>query len=93
MYGNPYIENESFPAGGGLDKRCDYNEQALHAYDTLGNFCDIEDYLDKEGFECEVDDFPFMQKWSKGNTLIVFEDYMDGLWGYLYTDLIRTKKA
>lgn len=92
MYGNPYIEDESWPAGGGLDSRCDFNATALHAYDNVGDFFDIEAYLKKEGFECKADNFPFMQKWSKGNTRIVFEDYMDGLWGYMYTDLVRTKK-
>lgn len=90
--GNPYIEDESFPAGGGLDKRCDFNAEAVKAFDEMGSYCGISDYLEGEGFE-EIDT-PSMDLaiFEKGNTRIVFEGYIDHLYGYVHTEYIKSKK-
>jgi len=88
QYGNPYIENESSPAGGGLDMRCDFNADALYAYQTIGNGFKIEEYLCDKGFDLEEDNFPYKQVWKKGNTRIVLESYIDSLWGYLHTEYV-----
>ena len=83
--GNPYIQGVSWPAGGGLDKRCNYNKEALHAFDSWDEY---DDYLDENGFEIIVSDFPYMESWEKGNTRIVFESWIGGLWGYVHTEFI-----
>jgi hypothetical protein len=44
--GNPYIENESWPAGGGLDSRCSYNNECIKAYD-LADIDEMGKYLKK----------------------------------------------
>jgi len=88
--GNPYIENESSPAGGGLDKRCDYNKEAVHAFDL--DVYDCADYLDENGFELVEGSGYLMEVWEKGNTRIVLEDPIDGLYGYVHTEYIKTKK-
>ena len=87
--GKPYIEDVSWPAGGGLHKDCDHNTEALHAFNELQDFERIGEYLEGEGFNLAVDDFPYVEVWEKGNTQIVFEDYNDGLWGYLHTEFIN----
>lgn len=91
QYGNPYDHEsgDSWPAGGGLDKRCDYNAEALYAYYVLKNQEAIAKFLKGRGFEweggydCAV--------WHKGNTDIYFECYDadndGGLYGYLHTEL------
>ena len=85
--GKPYVEDESWPAGGGLDRRCDYNQDALKAFD-LDTF-DCEDYLTKNGFELVEDSGYLVQVWEKGNTRIVLEDPIDGLYGYVHTEFIK----
>ena len=92
QFGNPYVENESLPVGGGLDKRCDYNAEALHAYNELLGDTAIVDYLEGEGFE-EIDT-PSMDYavFEKGNTRIVFESYIGGMYGYVHTEYIKKRK-
>lgn len=85
--GKPYVEDESWPAGGGLDRRCDYNQDALKAFDL--NTFDCEDYLTKNGFELLEDSGYLVQVWEKGNTRIVLEDPIDGLYGYVHTEFIK----
>ena len=89
--GKPYIEDESFPAGGGLDKRCSYNKEALHCFNDLENEDAITEYLESEGFE--MLDSPSMdyEVWEKGDTRIVFEvyDYRAHLWAYVHTEFIN----
>ena len=84
--GNPYIEDESDPAGGGLDKRCDYNAEALRAYEDEHEMDD--EYLDDLGFELVVSEYPHLEIWEKGNTRIVLESRIDGMWGYVHTEFI-----
>ena len=83
--GKPYIQDESWPAGGGLDRRCDYNKEALQAFDS-------EDYyriLEENGFELVYDSGYCVEAWEKGNTRVVFEDRIDGLWGYVHTEFVK----
>jgi transcriptional regulator with XRE-family HTH domain len=49
---------------------------------------EYDDYLDENGFEIIVSDFPYMESWEKGNTRIVFESWIGGLWGYVHTEFI-----
>jgi hypothetical protein len=90
QYGEPYDpeSGDSLPAGGGLDKRCDYNAEALFAYYAVKNRDDIYDYLKKRGFRlssasanCDV--------FVKGNTGVWYESYADGMWGYMHTELVE----
>ena len=83
--GNPYTRH-SMPAGGGLDKRCDFNKDALHAYYNVPSSSD--DYLEGNGFTLVHSAYPHAEVWEKGNTRIVFESYIDGLWGYVHTEFI-----
>jgi len=84
-YGKPYISEESEPAGGGLDSRCSYNQEALHAYYELESYEKIKEYFEKEHFiPIDTDDINF-QVWKKGDTLVTIESYIDGMYGYLYT--------
>ena len=89
--GNPYDEDTSLPVGGGLDKRCDYNADALYAYYTLKNDEKIFNYLEEKGFELYrfCGDFDYFE-WVKGNTRIVFESYdkKAGQYGYMHTEFI-----
>lgn len=91
LYGKPYIQDESWPAGGGLDKRCSYNGDALHAYYTLKSRYEIFDYLKAVGFELN-EAMTDREVWSKGNTEITFEVYdwsvERGFWAYLHTEYI-----
>lgn len=82
--GMPYVENESLPAGGGLDSRCSYNDDAVHAFDSE----DWGYYLEGRGFRLVRDDYPYMETWEKGNTRIVFESRINCLWGYVRTEFI-----
>ena len=82
--GKPYIQDKSWPAGGGLDKRCDYNEEALRAFESK----DVDEYLEEQGFEYVDGCYPYDACWEKGNTRIVFEDCIHGLWGYVHTEFI-----
>lgn len=92
-YGNPYDpENDDacWPAGGGLHKDCEFNADALYAYEMLGDRDKIEMYLRSKGFlqvECHVD----WEQWVKGNTEVTYECYDNKahLWGYMHTELIE----
>ena len=90
QYGNPYIEDESFPAGGGLHRDCEFNADALYAFYVPHSRDKITAYLTSKGFT------PFTQgedyeEWEKGNTLVTYEtyDHSAGQWGYMRTELIR----
>jgi hypothetical protein len=83
--GNPYIQDESWPAGGGLDKRCDYNKEALHAFDNSDGYAE---YLDGCGFRIVQDYYPHMETWERGNTRIVLESRINCTWGYIHTEFI-----
>lgn len=87
QYGNPYVEGQSYPAGGGLHKACDYNADALYAFNVLRDRYKIADYLLSRGFK-EVLHGDGAEVWVKGNTKVVFEDYADGMWGYMHTAFI-----
>jgi len=82
--GKPYIEDESDPAGGGLDGRCDFNKEATRAFDSK----DHHRYLKRHGFELVENEYPNMEAWEKGNTRVVLESFIDGLWGYVHTEFI-----
>lgn len=90
QYGNPYDAEggDSWPAGGGLHKDCDYNAEALFAYYTLKSKSEIHKFLTKRGFKYTSvygDD-----TWEKGNTQISFSSYDFGAeqYGYLHTERI-----
>ncbi len=84
--GNPYTD-ESWPAGGGLHKDCEFNADALYAYYIVGDRYKIADYLHLKHFARIMysDD---REEWVKGNTKIIYEGYGMGLWGYMHTELI-----
>lgn len=84
--GNPYTD-ESWPAGGGLHKDCEFNADALYAYYIVGDRYKIADYLKLKHFTRIMysDD---REEWVKGNTKIIYEGYGMGLWGYMHTELI-----
>ena len=84
-YGHPYVEDKSMPAGGGLHKDCDYNAEALYAFNVLKDRRKIETYLAKRNFHREYRG-DCMEIWYKGNTEVTFESYIDGMWGYLHTE-------
>lgn len=92
QYGHPYDHEsgDSWPAGGGLHKDCDYNAEALYAYYVLKNSEAIYEFLTGRGFDLVVD-ADNLEVWRKGNTEIYFEDYDadndGGLYGYLHTEL------
>lgn len=90
QYGNPYIEDESFPVGGGLHRDCEFNADALYAFYMVHSRDKITAYLTSKGFT------PFTleedyEEWEKGNTLVTYEayDHLAGQWGYMHTELIR----
>ena len=88
-YGNPY-DSESdccWPAGGGLHKDCEFNADALYAYYVVKDRWKIWDYLEKRGFS-EVLHGSDEETWVKGNTRITYESYIDGMWGYMHTELV-----
>lgn len=85
--GNPYTD-ESWPAGGGLHRDCEFNADALYAYYMVGDRYKIADYLNSKHFiriKCWND----REEWIKGNTKIIYEGYANGLWGYMHTELIK----
>ena len=86
--GKPYIKGISYPCGGGLDKRCSYNDIALECYYKKGNKEDISKYLKEKGFGNPIHDDNHISIWEKGDTKIYFEEYIDGLYGYLTTEYI-----
>ena len=80
--GNPYVEGESFPAGGGLDARCEHNEIALKAYDLP--YEKLDECLERNGFVL-LEQGDSYEVWQKGNTIAVYEDFIEGYYGYMYT--------
>ena len=91
-HGKPYEGENSWPAGGGLHKKCDYNAEALYAYYSVKNEYSIRSYLTGRGFD-EVDTpANDMAVYEKGNTRIIFDGYDrkndGGLYGYLHTEFI-----
>lgn len=90
QYGKPYDSEcgDSWPAGGGLHKDCDYNAEALYAYYTVKNRDDIYNYLKKRGFRL-VSWSDYCNVFVKGNTEVWYESYEDGMWGYMHTELVE----
>lgn len=89
QYGNPYDweSGDSWPAGGGLHKDCDYNAEALYAYYAVKDRDSIAEYLRSKDF-LRVECREHFEQWVKGNTEITYESYADGMWGYMHTELI-----
>ena len=87
-FGNPYVEGESFPCGGGLDKRCTYNEVALYCYYILEDKVSIYEFLKKKGWDNPIHSDNSIEIWENGDTKIYFEDYSGKQWGYLYTEYV-----
>lgn len=87
--GNPYIENESFPPGGGLDKRCRYNADALYAFNVVKDRDKIYDYMKERNYHACISLYHHF--YEKGNTKIVFEVYDEKAkhWAYVHTELIE----
>ena len=86
-YGNPYNENESYPCGGGLDKRCSYNKEALHAFYDCKNREDGDNYLKENGFSCIHDD-DYSSIWEKGDTKVYYDGYAISMFGYMTTEYV-----
>ena len=91
QYGAPYDpDGDSWPAGGGLHKKCEYNAEALFAYYSCRSSDRIFDFLAGREF-VRVAKTNDSETWEKGNTLIYFESYdpnnQGGLYGYLHTEL------
>lgn len=86
--GNPYIEDESFPPGGGLDKRCRYNADALYALNVVKGKEEIYDYMKERNYRAHISEY--RDTYEKGNTKIVFEVYdnLSRRWAYVHTELI-----
>ena len=90
--GKEYKEDESFPAGGGLDRRCTYNGDALYCFYCLTKYTSICDYLVRTGW-IQAYLNANMECWEKGDTRICFEildcsDFYGGQWGYMHTEYI-----
>ena len=89
QYGEPYDfeGGDSWPAGGGLHKDCDYNADALYAYYAVKDRDKIAAYLTAKGFTplTQTDDY---EEWLKGNTQVIYESYVDGMWGYMHTEFV-----
>lgn len=86
--GKPYVEGESFPCGGGLDKRCSHNDTALYCYYTIGDRYAIYEYLRNTGWDEPIHSDDSMEIWEKDDTKIYFESYSDRLWGYMTTEYV-----
>ena len=86
-YGKPYNEEVSYPCGGGLDKRCSYNKEALHAFYNCKHREDGDNYLKENGFSCIHDD-EYSSIWEKGDTKVYYDGYADGLFGYMTTEYV-----
>lgn len=87
-YGKPYIGGESFPAGGGLDKRCTYNGDALYCYYNLEDKRRIGEYLRGMGWGNPIHSDDCIEIWEKGDTRICFDTYSGGQWGYVHTEFV-----
>ena len=85
--GNPYVEGESWPAGGGFCKDCDFNAEALYAFKVIKERDAITKYLTKHGGVPGVQSDAF-EEWFIGNTRIIFESYVSDMWGYVHTELL-----
>lgn len=86
-YGKPYVEDESYPAGGGLDARCSYNKECVKAFER-GSFDLMEGYLKRKGFK-ELVSNEYKSVWVKGDTKVVYEGYIDGMYGYMRTEYVN----
>jgi len=88
--GKPYIEDESWPAGGGLDDRCSYNKECLKAFDMMSPKR-MANYLKKQGFTLlQRDDDS--EIWEKGDTRVYYDGYMDDSYGYMTTEYRGNKR-
>ena len=85
--GHPYVEGESWPAGGGFCKDCDFNAEALYAFKVIKERDAITKYLTKHGGVPGVQSDAF-EEWFIGNTRIIFESYVSDMWGYVHTELL-----
>lgn len=87
--GNPYIPDESYPVGGGLHRDCEFNADAIVAYNYMLSRERVTEYLTSKGFfpGCQSENY---EEWLKGNTCIIFEEYdaVAGQWAYLHTELV-----
>lgn len=82
--GDKYIEDESFPAGGGLDDRCTYNKDCIAAFDLCSSD-KIAQFLSKRGFSL-LDNDGFSERWQKGDTIVTFDGYANNCYGYMTTE-------
>ena len=82
--GQDYIEDESWPAGGGLDDRCSYNKECVEAFD-MASIGKMEKYLQKQGFTKVSEDYD-SEIWQKGNTRVYFDGNMHNSYGYMRTE-------
>lgn len=82
--GNPYIEDESWPAGGGLDDRCSFNKECVEAFD-LEDVEDMHNYLNKKGFKIVNQDSD-SEIWQKGDTRVYYDGYQGDSYGYMRTE-------
>ena len=88
-FGNPYIENESFPCGGGLDKRCSYNDIALKAYYDIIDKNSVREFFKENGFGNPIHEDSFIAIYEKGDTKIYLEGTdVDSGYAYLTTEYI-----
>ena len=90
--GKPYIEGVSFPAGGGLDKRCSHNGIALYCHYNLKSREAIGEFLTLDGWKCTHNEDD-LQIWKKGDTIIYFQNYSGNLFGYLTTEYSNAEKT
>ena len=88
--GQDYIEDESFPAGGGLDDRCSYNKECVEAFDLV-DFEDMEEFLKEKGFKLVSQDND-SEIWQKGDTRVYYDGFVGGSYGYMRTEYITNVK-
>lgn len=89
--GQPYIEDESWPAGGGLDDRCSYNKECLEAYNLMSPD-EMGKYLREKGFRM-IDEDSDSETWQKGDTRVYFDGYIDDSYGYMTTEYVNQKRV
>ena len=89
--GNPYIEDESWPAGGGLDSRCSYNNECIKAYDLV-DIDEMGKYLKKIGFR-KIDEDSDSEVWQKGDTRVYYDGIVGGSYGYMTTEYVNEKRV
>lgn len=77
--GSPYDPARSLISGG-MDIRCDYNEEALFAYKTRKTQTEITAYLTSKGWTL-THDSTYLE-FKKGNTSVFFDDYEAEEGGY-----------